>query len=563
MEQLLFDEILILSVEENPHVYDKRRASYKDEKMKENTWLSIAASLNTDRLGSRLKRERAVWQKTPPALDCATCIQIKSWQRYTSRTDGNAALARRLYQERYPQQQCPDRKTFVRLHYRLCEYGKFNSPGLGRGRPRSTTPEVQEEILESVNMTPSISTQRVALQVNVPHTTVWRLLKEYQLYPYHLQRVQALGSCSQAVYTRTHADEDRRLYRSLQQDVRETIQRFEAHRWKRFIDRLDHNRTHNPKLFWDVIKRIRGKHANSNHPLRDGQHIVYDTPGKLDLLSRTLENIHITPNHPSFDPQHLAYITHHITQNPDLYEPLPAPLPRSTDDPLIDNITPLDISLELRYIKKLFPGPDQITYNILRQLPPKALNYLAELYTGSLRLGHTPKRWKHSHILLFPKPGKDASDPQNYRPISLTTTLAKLMEKVLVSRLHVYMRNRNLIPTTQAGFRPGAQLHDQLIRVLTPIEEVYTRRHYSILIALDAKRAFDTVWIDALKYKLTSLNLPHEITRWLSSFISNRTGQVRLGRNELSRTFRIEAGVPQGSVISPTLYNIYVADIPP
>ncbi|KAJ4439355.1 hypothetical protein ANN_07477 [Periplaneta americana] len=92
------------------------------------------------------------------------------------KADGNAALARRLYQERYPQQQCPDRKTFVCLHYRLCEYGKFNSPGLGRGRPRSTTPEVQEEILEAVNMTPSSSIRRVALQVN-----------------YHLQRVQVLS----------------------------------------------------------------------------------------------------------------------------------------------------------------------------------------------------------------------------------------------------------------------------------------------------------------------------------------------------------------------------------
>ncbi|KAJ4445852.1 hypothetical protein ANN_12537 [Periplaneta americana] len=97
------------------------------------------------------------------------------------KTDGNAALARRLYQERYPQRQCPDRKTFVHLHYRLCEYGKFNSPGLGRGRPRSTTPEVQEEILEAVNKTPSIRTRRVKLQVSVPHTTIWRLLKEYQL----------------------------------------------------------------------------------------------------------------------------------------------------------------------------------------------------------------------------------------------------------------------------------------------------------------------------------------------------------------------------------------------
>ncbi|KAJ4447989.1 hypothetical protein ANN_09999 [Periplaneta americana] len=116
------------------------------------------------------------------------------------KADGNAALALRLYQERYPQRQCPDRKTFVRLHYRLCEYGKFNSPGLGRGRPRPITPEVQEEILEAVNMTPSISTRRVALQVNVPHTTVWRLLKEYQLYPYHLQLVQALHELGSHVW---------------------------------------------------------------------------------------------------------------------------------------------------------------------------------------------------------------------------------------------------------------------------------------------------------------------------------------------------------------------------
>ncbi|KAJ4449696.1 hypothetical protein ANN_01100 [Periplaneta americana] len=115
----------------------------------------------------------------------------RPWVQATSKC--NNLIQENILKERYPQRQCPDRKTFVRLHYRLCEYGKFNSPGLGRGRPRSTTPEVQEEILEAVNMTPSISTRRVALQVNVPHTTVWRLLKEYQLYPYHLQRVQALS----------------------------------------------------------------------------------------------------------------------------------------------------------------------------------------------------------------------------------------------------------------------------------------------------------------------------------------------------------------------------------
>ncbi|KAJ4439464.1 hypothetical protein ANN_07588 [Periplaneta americana] len=103
------------------------------------------------------------------------CVSVRLCDMYSNqelaeihfmygKADGNAALARRLYQERYPQRQCPDRKTFVRLHYRLCECGKFNSPGLGRGRPKSTTPEVQEEILEAANMTPSISTRRLAME---------------------------------------------------------------------------------------------------------------------------------------------------------------------------------------------------------------------------------------------------------------------------------------------------------------------------------------------------------------------------------------------------------------
>ncbi|KAJ4427702.1 hypothetical protein ANN_25354 [Periplaneta americana] len=162
MEQVLFDEILILSVEENPHVYDKRRASYKDEKTKENTWLSIAASLNTDRKSLPSKETLRGHSDSSFRGEgyIQYCVGVRLCDMYSNqelaeihfmygKADGNAALARRLHQETYPQRQCPDRKTFVRLHYRLCEYGKFNSPGLGMGRPRSTTPEVQEEILEA------------------------------------------------------------------------------------------------------------------------------------------------------------------------------------------------------------------------------------------------------------------------------------------------------------------------------------------------------------------------------------------------------------------------------
>ncbi|KAJ4450077.1 hypothetical protein ANN_01484 [Periplaneta americana] len=105
------------------------------------------------------------------------------------KADGNAALARRFVPGEVPTATMSTSEDICTSPLPSVRVWNFNSPGLGRGRPRSTTPEVQEEILEAVNMTPSINTRRVALQVNVPHTTVWRLLKEYQLYPYHLQRV--------------------------------------------------------------------------------------------------------------------------------------------------------------------------------------------------------------------------------------------------------------------------------------------------------------------------------------------------------------------------------------
>jgi hypothetical protein len=107
--------------------------------------------------------------------------------------DGNALKARRLYRERYPTRRLPDRKTFEAIHCRICEHGSTASPPGTGGRPRSTTPEEEEDVLNAVDQSPGVSTRRLGLQRYVPHVTIWRLLLEQQLYPYHLQRVQALS----------------------------------------------------------------------------------------------------------------------------------------------------------------------------------------------------------------------------------------------------------------------------------------------------------------------------------------------------------------------------------
>lgn len=106
--------------------------------------------------------------------------------------NGNSAEARRLYQERYPDRVCPDKRTFVNIHRRLTESGSF-TPKSAEGRPRTVrTPAVEDAVLHAVQNDPSTSTRKIGRQLDICHKTVWEILRESLLYPYHIQRVQAL-----------------------------------------------------------------------------------------------------------------------------------------------------------------------------------------------------------------------------------------------------------------------------------------------------------------------------------------------------------------------------------
>lgn len=107
--------------------------------------------------------------------------------------DGNAAEARRIYQERFPNREIPSERTFTRLHARLCETGTLTAHAERVGRPRVImTQQLEEAILQAVEDDPSTSTRRLSLQFNISHQSVWRVLHVNLLYPYHIQRVQAL-----------------------------------------------------------------------------------------------------------------------------------------------------------------------------------------------------------------------------------------------------------------------------------------------------------------------------------------------------------------------------------
>jgi hypothetical protein len=163
---------------------------------------------------------------------------------------------------------------------------------------------------------------------------------------------------------------------------------------------------------------------------------------------------------------------------------------------------------------------------------------------------------------MFLKPNKPPASVSSYRPIQLTPVFSKILERILVRRLHIHLTEHNLLPPHQAGFRPHYSLNDQLLRLTTLITNHFNKSHPSCLVLFDLEKAFDKVWHEALIYKLLSFKLPVAYIRYIYNFLTNRLTYVTIN-SSLSHPVFLHSGVPQGSALSPLLYILFVADIPP
>jgi hypothetical protein len=177
-----------------------------------------------------------------------------------------------------------------------------------------------------------------------------------------------------------------------------------------------------------------------------------------------------------------------------------------------------------------------------------------------LRFSHFPQVWKFSIVILIHKPGKPKHLPSSYKHISLLPVLAKLFEKIVIKRIRPLIHSNNIIPHTQFGFRTSHSTIHKIHRITDKIQTSFENKEYCPGVFLDVAQAFDRVWHDGLLYKL-KLFLPAPYYLIIQFYLHDRTFAIRQG-NSISSYFSISPGVPQGSDLSPDLFNIYTSDIP-
>ncbi|XP_055585212.1 uncharacterized protein LOC129738057 [Uranotaenia lowii] len=207
--------------------------------------------------------------------------------------------------------------------------------------------------------------------------------------------------------------------------------------------------------------------------------------------------------------------------------------------------------------KRSAPGIDRISYDILRSLKTETKITIIRELNNIYRRGELPDQLKNIKLLPILKPGRDPSDINSYRPIALLPTLTKSINHGVLEMVKRHISHHNLLPELSFGFQAKKSTESCLEYATNILMEAKRNNKISIGVFFDFSNAFDTVQVDTLVKTLQDMNFPNDIVLWIHNFLADRRVIIQTEKGQV--TTKVNNGLPQGDVLSPTLFNIYTA----